>query len=136
MPKLFARISLLILLALTAGASMAQPKLPESAKRLDGEQIKPLLANRTFKFVVHDAGVPASGVSTWDPQSETAFGDYVWGSDRGKWKRQWKIQGNKNCTREAAFGPWECQNIFVDGMTHYEVRDDGVIHSINTPIVK
>jgi hypothetical protein len=28
------------------------------------------------------------------------------------------------------------QVIFVDDLIHYEVRDDGVIHSINTPIVK
>jgi hypothetical protein len=133
---MFRCISMCFLLPLVWATVLAQPKLPETAKQLDGNQIKSLLANRTFKFVVHDAGVAAHGDSTWDPQSETAFGDYVWGPDWGKWKRQWKVMGNKNCTRDGSFGKWECQNIFVDGSIHYEVRDDGVIHSINTPVAK
>ena len=114
----------------------AQPTLPAEAKKLSGEQIRQRLGDRTFRFVVHDAKVVANGTSTWDLKSETASGDYVWGSQSGKWKKQWKIIDDRNCISDGGGKPWECQNIFVDGDIHYEVRDDAVIHAVNTPLAK
>lgn len=128
--------ALLSALLLMAEGSRAEPTLPDKAKPVLGDQIRQHLGNRTFSFVVYDAGVQAYGTSTWDPQQETVHGDYVWGTRKGKWKKQWRVIGDKNCIGDGANGPWECQNIFVDGITHYEVRDDGVIHAINTPLAK
>jgi hypothetical protein len=114
----------------------AQPTLPTGSKKLLGEEIRQYLGDRTFRFVVHDAKVEASGTSTWDLKSETVSGEYVWGARSGKWKKQWKIIDDKNCIGDGGKAPWECQNIFVDGTVHYEVRDDGVIHGVNTLLAK
>ena len=120
----------------THGPGSAQPKPPESAKPLTGEQITQQLANRTFKFVVHDAGVEAYGTSTWDSQKSKAYGDYVWGSSRGKWTKEWKVTGDKNCFRDVGTAQWECYSVHLDGMTHYEVREDGLVHSVSTLVSK
>jgi hypothetical protein len=129
-------LALLWTLASFPMPASAQPTLPAGAKKLLGEQIRQHLGDRTFRFVVHDAKVEASGTSTWDLKSQTVSGDYVWGGRSGKWKKQWKIVDDKNCIGDGANKPWECQNIFVDGDVHYEVRDDGVIHGVNTTLAK
>lgn len=117
-------------------AARSQPTLPAEAEKLSGDQIRQHLGDRTFRFVVYDAKGELSGTSTWDMKSESASGDYVWEGKSGQWKKQWRIVDNKNCSRDGNSNPWECQNIYVLGDTHYEVRDDGIIHGVNTLLAK
>jgi len=126
-----------VALALGAQAGVAQPKLPGSAKLLKGAAISQQLANRSFKFVVHDTGFEAYGTSTWDPKQRVVYGDVVWGPYfRGPWKKEWKVTDSHSCFRDAGIEKWDCYRIYVDGATHYEVRDDGVIHSVHMPLAK
>ena len=131
-----ATLALLCISVFFPQLASSQPALPAGAKKLSGEQIRQRLGDRTFRFVVHDANVEVSGTSTWDLKSETVSGDYVWGGRSGKWKKQWKIIDDRNCIGDGGGKPWECQNIFVNGDVYYEVRDDAVIHGVNTPLAK
>ena len=119
----------------TACAASAAPQLPENSQRLAGPEIAQLLSNQSFKFVVHDTGFEAYGTSTWDPQQHVVYGDVVWGSFfRCPWRKEWKVTDTNSCFRDRGVEKWDCYRIYVDGTTHYEVRDDGVIHSVHTPL--
>jgi hypothetical protein len=128
-------IAITAVLSIGVHTALAQPKLPDTAKLLTGPAIAKQLSNRSFRFVVHDTGFEAYGTSTWDPQQHVVYGDVVWGSlYRGPWKKEWMVTDSHSCFRDAGVEKWDCYRIYVDGTAHFEVRDDGVIHSVHTPL--
>lgn len=120
--------------ALAQAQTAPAPQLPATAVRLMGDGILKQLANRSFRFTVHDTGFEAHGTSTWDPALGEVHGDVVWGPHySGPWRKEWKVTEGHSCFRNRGVPTWDCYRIYVDGPTHYEVRDDGVIHSIHVP---
>jgi hypothetical protein len=108
--------------------------LPTDAKQLTGDQIRAFLAGNTFQFDVHDAGKPLTGTSTWESERGIVFGEYSLDHQSPKpWKRAWWVEGDKNCTRSGD-NPPECQMIYVDGDRFFEIREDGGVHAISTPV--
>lgn len=122
--------------ALGAHAVFAQPVVPPTATPITGtDTIVKLLARRSFRFTVHDTGFEAYGTSTWDPLQRIVYGDIVWGPYyKGPWKKEWRVTDSHSCFRDLGAERWDCYRIFVEGANHYEVRDDGVVHSLHVPL--
>ncbi|MEM1363464.1 MAG: hypothetical protein AAGF94_17420 [Pseudomonadota bacterium] len=107
-------------------------ELPPDAVRLTTVEIKALLGTGAlFDFV--GAGGRAVGTSTWNINTKTASGLYVWDNKiQGTWNLNWKVEDDKSCLEN---GPntWECELIYAYNDGFLEVDDTGAIHTLTTP---
>ena len=122
-----------VMLVLISGCASPGPSVPEDAKLLNSEEIKAALGGKTFKFVVYDKQKSLTGTSTWDPEREVAYGEFVWDRQSPKkWERPWFVKDDWNCIEQDK-GP-ECHKIYLDGENFFEVTESGVVHAVSMPI--
>jgi len=123
-----------VAIGLSAPGAYAEPTIPEGAKQLNGAEIRVFLDGRTFRFVAYDSAKSLTGTSTWELNKGSAHGEYSWDNQSPKpWSRDWYVENNLNCTKPKT-GEAECNRIYLDGEQFIEVRQDGVIHAVSTPI--
>jgi hypothetical protein len=114
--------------------AQSEPTIPEGANPLNGAEIKVLLDGKTFKFLVYDSEKSLTGTSTWELSKGRVHGEYSWDDQSPKpWSRDWYVENNLNCTKPNK-GEAECNRIYRDGEKFIEVKQDGVIHAVSTPI--
>jgi len=118
----------------SAHVAHSEPKIPEGAKPLNGAEIKAFLDGKTFQFVAYDSEKSLTGTSTWELNKGSAYGEYSWDNRSLKpWSRDWYVENDLNCTKPTQ-GDAECNHIYLDGEKFIEVRQDGVIHAVSTPV--
>ena len=119
---------------LSAQVAHSNPKIPEGSKPLNGAEIKVFLDGKTFRFVVYDAAKSLTGTSTWELNKGRAHGEYSLDNQSPKpWSTGWYVENNMNCIKKKS-GKVECNHIHLDGEKFIEVRPDGVIHAVSTPV--
>ncbi|MCP4380000.1 MAG: hypothetical protein GY798_00985, partial [Hyphomicrobiales bacterium] len=103
------------------------------ARRLEAEAIKALMGTgATFTFV--GAGGQATGTSTWNLTTGTAYGAFTWeGRLSGTWNQKWFVKDDLSCLQNAT-GSVSCQQIFGYGDGFFEVDADGTIHTHTIPM--
>jgi hypothetical protein len=134
------KVSHIVAVAIVAASCLStrlahsEPKIPEGAKPLNGAEIKEFLDGRTFRLVVYDAKKSLTGTSTWELNEGRVHGEYSWDNqDPKSWSRKWYVENDLNCTKPTK-GDAECNRIYLDGEKFIEVRQDGVIHAVSTPL--
>ena len=79
------------------------------------------------------------GTTTHDAKAGTIGGEYNVGSNEGEWEGKVTWKGDQYCFRtrgkgKGKYGALECNIIFLDGTTAYEVHPKTKkVKSINTP---
>jgi len=132
-PRIVA-VAIVAATCLFSQVAQSEPKIPEGAKPLNGAEIKVFLDGKTFRLVVYDAAKSLTGTSTWELDQGRVHGEYSWDNQDPKpWSRSWYVENNLNCTKPKG-GEAECNQIYLDGQKFIEVRQDGVIHAVSTPI--
>jgi len=123
-----------VAIGISAIGAYAEPIIPEGAKQLNGAEIKVFLEGKTFRLVVYDAAKSLTGTSTWELNNGSVHGEYSWDNQSPKpWSADWYVESNMNCIKKKS-GEVECHQIYLDGEKFIEVRQDGVIHAVSTPI--
>ncbi|MEM1130415.1 MAG: hypothetical protein AAGH83_07820, partial [Pseudomonadota bacterium] len=107
--------------------------LPAEATRLQDAQIQALLGSGTTFTYVGAAG-RATGTSTWNLTTKTAYGTVEWDKTlKGTWNLNWKVENDLSCL-ESNPDQWVCQQIFGYKDGFFEVDEHGVIHTHTTPM--
>src|SRR4029078_4691735 len=85
---------------LASTAQAQEPKIPESAKQLKGDEITSFLDGKTFDVVVYDAGAPLTATTIWNWKQKKVTGTYDYNGQKGEINNDWKVKGATNCAEK------------------------------------
>ena len=114
-------------------AAMADtPEVPEGVAPLTETEILQLFDGKTFEFTSYDE--PVTGTTTWDDNKGTVSGSYILDEEqKGDFKIKWFLKDGMSCIDTGGKKP-QCQIIYPYNTGFMEVRPDGVVHAVSTPV--
>lgn len=137
--KTVAILTLAVLASTTAALASGMPSLPAGAKQLTKAEIIALYDGKTFIWKNEKNGGPGTGTTRLDAKKGTIGGTFRIGEASGEWEGKVSFKGDQYCFRtrgkgQPKYGPLECNLIFLDGTTAYEVNPKTkAVNSVNTP---
>lgn len=108
-----------------------EPTLPATAVKATQDQFIEFINGKTVDAVIYDAGKSLTAILKWDWKKKRITGDFIFdGTQKGKVKAKWSFDGDKACSQSGT-DPKTCHDVYLDGGSFIEMRDDGKIHAIS-----
>ncbi len=132
-PPLFAGTVVVFAFFVSTVLAAEAPKLPASAKRLNGAAIVALYDGKTFAYTSFTFFGVVTGEVTYDFKTETNHGTYQLGSRHGTFNGSIHVSGDKFCYKTGRTGE-RCNYVYIDGDDVYEVGQSGIVQSVTRAV--
>jgi hypothetical protein len=126
MPCRRAMLGAALSIFLSATVAAETVTLPASARKATQDEFIAFVDGKSVEVTIYDMDKPVTAVLTWRWKKKAITGTAVIdGKDKIKVRTKWSFKGDKACSDK------ECHDIYIDGNSFYEVREDGVVHALS-----
>jgi hypothetical protein len=100
--------------------------LPTAAKKATKDEFIAFVDGKSVEVTIFDLEKPIAAVLKWNWKKKAITGTAVIdGKDKIKVRTKWTFEGDKACS------DGKCHEVYIDGKSFYEVRDDGGVHAVS-----